>query len=108
VDALVATMHWISTHTAADIANALPASYTSNTLVTKADYIAGLSQDKAQFLPDGIMPAGGPKTVLAMEEFLGHATSSVNLGATFTNDFAIAANKLEGFTTTSAPAGASG
>jgi NitT/TauT family transport system substrate-binding protein len=108
VDALVATMHWINTHTAADIANALPTSYTSNTLVTKADYIAGLGQDKAQFLPDGIMPAGGPKTVLAMEEFLGHATSSVNLGATFTNDFAIAANKLEGFKTTSAPAGASG
>jgi NitT/TauT family transport system substrate-binding protein len=43
-----------------------------------------------------------------MEEFLGHATSSVNLGATFTNDFAIAANKLEGFTTTSKPAGANG
>jgi NitT/TauT family transport system substrate-binding protein len=108
VDALVATMHWINTHTAADIANALPSSYTSNALVTKADYIAGLSQDKAQFLPDGLMPAGGPKTVLAEEEFLGHATSSVDLAATFTNDFAVAANKLEGFSTTTNPAGASG
>ena len=108
VDALVATMHWISTHTATDIANALPASYTTNKLVTKADYIAGLTQDKTQFLPDGIMPAGGPKTVLGEEELVGHATASVNLGTTFTNEFAIAANKLEGFTTTSNPAGADG
>ncbi|HEX3782031.1 MAG TPA: ABC transporter substrate-binding protein [Pseudonocardiaceae bacterium] len=108
VDALVATMHWINTHTAADIANALPSSYTSNALVTKSDYIAGLAQDKAQFLPDGIMPAGGPKTVLAMEEFLGNATSSVNLGATFTNDFAIAANKTEGTSTISNPTRANG
>ncbi|WP_405884815.1 ABC transporter substrate-binding protein [Streptomyces sp. NBC_01136] len=108
VDALVATMHWINTHSAADIANKLPSSYVSNQLVTKADYITALNQDKGQFLPDGIMPAGGPKTVLATEELVGHATSKVNLGTTFTNDFAIKANKLEGFTTTTAPAGSNG
>jgi NitT/TauT family transport system substrate-binding protein len=108
VDALVATMHWINTHSAADIANKLPASFVSNQLVTKADYINALTQDKGQFLPDGIMPAGGPKTVLATLELVGHATSSVNLGTTFTNDFAIEANKTEGFKTTTAPAGANG
>ncbi|MFF4185407.1 ABC transporter substrate-binding protein [Streptomyces sp. NPDC001691] len=108
VNALVATMHWINTHSAADIANKLPSSYVSNQLVTKADYISALTQDKGQFLPDGIMPAGGPKTVLATEELVGHATSSVNLGTTFTNDFAIEANKTGGFTTTTAPAGSNG
>lgn len=108
VDALVATMHWINTHSAADIANELPQTYVQNSLVSKADYIAALTQDKGQFLPDGIMPAGGPKTVLAMEELIGTATSSVDLGATFTNDFAIAANKLEGFSITTTPAGAAG
>jgi NitT/TauT family transport system substrate-binding protein len=108
VDALVATMHWINTHTAADIANALPQSYVQNSLVSKADYITALTQDKGQFLPDGIMPAGGPKTVLAMEKLIGNANSPVDLSATFTNDFAVAANKAEGFTTTTTPAGADG
>ena len=108
VDALVATMHWINTHTAADIANELPQSYVQNSLVSKADYISALTQDKGQFLPDGIMPAGGPKTVLAMEELIGSATSSVDLSTTFTNDFAVAANQQEGYTTTTTPAGPQG
>jgi NitT/TauT family transport system substrate-binding protein len=108
VDALVATMHWINTHTAADIADKLPQSYVQNTLVSKADYISALTQDKGQFLPDGVMPAGGPKTVLTMEELIGSATPSVNLGTTFTNEFALAANKAEGTAVTTTPAGASG
>ncbi|MFI2200582.1 ABC transporter substrate-binding protein [Streptomyces sp. NPDC020192] len=108
VNALVATMHWINTHSAADIANKLPASFVENKLVTKADYITALTQDKGQFLPDGIMPAGGPKTVLASLEQVGDATSKVDLSTTFTNDFAIKANKTEGLTTTTTPAGANG
>ncbi|MEV6056629.1 ABC transporter substrate-binding protein [Streptomyces sp. NPDC052107] len=108
VDALVATMHWIDKHSAAEIADKLPQSFVQNQLVTKADYVSALTQDKGQFLPDGIMPAGGPKNVLATEELVGHATSKVNLGTTFTNDFVLAANKKEGFTTTTTPAGASG
>src|SRR6516164_1607853 len=63
VDALVATMHWISTHSAADIANALPPDFVSNALITKSEYITALAQDKTQFLPDGMMPASGPQVV---------------------------------------------
>jgi NitT/TauT family transport system substrate-binding protein len=98
VDALVATMHWINTHSAAAIANAMPPGYVSNGLTTKADYIAALAQDKGQFLPDGMMPASGPATVLAIEKFVGNVTGPVNLATTYTNQYAIAANKLEGFT----------
>ena len=97
VDALVATMHWISTHSAADIANAMPPAFVSNGLTTKAAYISELAQDKGQFLPDGMMPADGPATVLAIEKFIGNVTGSVDLTTTYTNQYAIAANKLEGF-----------
>jgi NitT/TauT family transport system substrate-binding protein len=98
VDALVATMHWISTHSAADIASAMPAAFVSNGLTTKAAYIAELAQDKGQFLPDGMMPASGPATVLAIEKFIGNVTGPVNLASTYTNTYATAANKLEGYT----------
>jgi NitT/TauT family transport system substrate-binding protein len=108
VDALVATMHWIATHSAADIANALPKDFVQNSTITKAQYIAGLTTDKGQFLPDGIMPAGGPKTVLAMEKLIGVDTNKVTLSHTFTNSYAVKANKLEGFKITTTPAGAAG
>jgi NitT/TauT family transport system substrate-binding protein len=97
VDALVATMHWISTHSAADIANAMPPAFVSNGLTTKAAYIAELAQDKGQFLANGTMPASGPATVLAIEKFVGNVTGPINLADTYTNKYAIAADKLEGF-----------
>ncbi len=108
VNALVATMHWIHTHSAADIANKMPPSFVNNANITKDQYIAGLDTDKGQFLPDGIMPAGGPKTVLAMEKQLGLDTSKVDISKTFTNDFATKANKDAGTEITTTPAGANG
>jgi len=96
VDALVATMHWINTHTAAQIADAMPPAFVSNSVVTKSDYITALNQDKDQFLPDGMMPAGGPQVVLSIDKLAGVVTGPVDLSTTYTNSFAIAANKLEG------------
>jgi len=98
VDALVATMHWISTHTAAQIAAKMPPDFVSNELTTRADYINALALDKGQFLPDGLMPKGGPAKVYAVEKFAGKITGPVNVTTTFTNKFAIKANQLEGFT----------
>lgn len=108
VDALVDTMHWINTHSAADIADKLPVSFVQNSTISKDQYIAGLTTDKGQFLPDGIMPAGGPKVIFAMEKGNGVDTSKVSISNTFTNKYALAANKLEGYTTTTTPAGADG
>jgi NitT/TauT family transport system substrate-binding protein len=108
VDALVATMHWINTHSAADIANKLPADFVQNSTISKDQYVAGLTSDKAQFLPDGIMPAGGPKVIFAMEKANGVDTSNISYADTFTNKYAQAANKLEGTSVTSQPAGSNG
>ena len=98
VDALVATTHWIATHSAAQIAAAMPADYVSNSLVTKPEYVSALAQDKTQFLPDGIMPATGPRVVEAIGKTAGTITGQPDLAATYTNSFAQAANKLEGYT----------
>ena len=98
VDALVATMHWINTHTAAQIADAMPPAFVSNGLTTKAAYTAELTADKGQFLPDGTMPAGAPETALAIDKFAGNISKPVNLATTYTNQYAVAANKLEGYT----------
>ena len=98
VDALVATMHWIQPlDTAAQIADAMPASYTSNGLTTKAAYTAELATDIGQFLPDGMMPAGAPQTALAIDKYAGNITKPANIRP-YTNSFVIAANKLEGYT----------
>ncbi|MFE9426493.1 ABC transporter substrate-binding protein [Kitasatospora sp. NPDC006697] len=109
VTALVATMQYISTHSAADIAAALPPTFTANGSVTKDDYVTALTQDKGQFLPDGLMPAGGPKNVLATEKLVGvKGAESVDLGKTFTNEFAQAADKALGVTPTTTPADGNG
>ena len=108
VTALTATMHWIHTHTAADIANKLPQSFVSNATITKAQYVAGLTTDKGQFLPDGIMPAGGPKVIFAMEKTLGVDTSKITYADTFTNTYVDNALKQLGITPTTTPAGANG
>jgi NitT/TauT family transport system substrate-binding protein len=108
VDALVATLHWINTHSAADIANKMPQQFVSNSTITKAQYIAGLQTDKGQFLPDGVMPSGGPKTVYTMEKVLGVDVGKVTLSNTFTTSYAMKANKLEGFTVQTNPAGTAG
>lgn len=86
----------------------LPPDYVQNPTISKAQYIAGLTTDKGQFLPDGIMPAGGPKTVYAMAKTIGTDVSKVKVGDTFTNTFVMAALKKEGLTATSTPAGPTG
>ena len=97
VDAMVATLHWISTHNAGDIADNMPSTFVNNGVTTKADYVSALSKDMGQFGSDGTMPADGPPTVLKMEQFVGNVTTPVNLSTTYTNSFVAAANKLEGY-----------
>ncbi len=94
VNAMVATMHWIHTHSAEQIADHLPKDFVSNPLSSKAEYVRALAEDKGQFLPDGLMPAGGPQTVLAVEKFAGKIHKPVDLAVTFDNSYAIKANAM--------------
>jgi NitT/TauT family transport system substrate-binding protein len=98
VDALVATLHYIATHSASDIADHMPPAFVANGVVTRADYISALSQDKGQFLPDGLMPANGPQTVLNTLKLVSKLKhpDSVDLGKTYTNEFATQANTVVG------------
>ena len=98
VNALVATMHWISTHSAAQIAAKMPPDFVSNQLTSRADYVAALAKDKNQFLPNGLMPKGGPAKVYDLEKKANKITGAVNVNNTFTNKFAIKANQLLGYT----------
>jgi NitT/TauT family transport system substrate-binding protein len=97
VSALVETMHWIDTHSAADIADKLPKDFVSNPLSTKDEYIKALAQDKGQFLADGMMPDGGPQTVYDVEKAAGKIKGEVDLNKTYTNEFALQANKDLGY-----------
>ncbi|MBU3067187.1 ABC transporter substrate-binding protein [Nocardia sp. NEAU-G5] len=96
VNALVETMHYINTHSAADIAAHLPPKFVSNELVTKDDYIKALDQDKGQFLPDGMMPAGAAQTAIAIDKFVGKLDGSVDVSKTYTDSYVIQANKTVG------------
>jgi NitT/TauT family transport system substrate-binding protein len=61
VDAFVRTMKWISTHDAADIAQKMPADYAGD---DPQLYQEAIKDSSPMFTTDGVMPEGGPETVL--------------------------------------------
>ncbi len=98
VNALVATLAWMKTHTAADVAAVMPADFVSNPLTSKDEYISALKADWGQFNIDGlgIMPENGPQTVFDIQKAAGKITGKVDLAKTYTNDFVMNAKKLLG------------
>ena len=97
VTAMVETMHWIGTHTAADIANNLPAQFVSNALSSKADYVKALSTDYGQFIPTAVMPPSGPQTAFNLDKIAGNITGPVDLSKTYTNQYVQNADKVLGY-----------
>lgn len=96
VNALVATLAWMKTHTAADVANAMPADFVSNQLTSKDEYIAALTADWGQFNIDGLgtMPESGPQTVYDIEKAAGKVTGEIDFSKTYTNEFVDAAKAM--------------
>jgi NitT/TauT family transport system substrate-binding protein len=92
VNAYVLTLHWIHTHTAAQIANKMPADYWVG---DKSGYIQALANQKSMFSATGLMPKGGPQIVLKLERQTNDqvGTNAVNLNTTYTNSYVATADK---------------
>jgi NitT/TauT family transport system substrate-binding protein len=90
VNAVVWTLKWIHTHSAAQIAAKMPADYAGSDMNL---YTSGWQQTLGFYSPDGIMPKDGPATqykiLAAFEPDL--PGKHVNLKATYTNAFALKA-----------------
>jgi NitT/TauT family transport system substrate-binding protein len=95
-NALVATLHWIQSHTAAQIADKMPADYYAG--VGKAQYTKALDAQKAIFSPDGVMPKGGPETVLKVLSSFDPSVKGhkIDLSKTYTTEFVTKANSTLG------------
>ncbi len=85
-NAFVRTLKYIDTHTAAEITDKLPKSFY---IADKAAYVQALADGKAMFTPDGVMPGGGPETVLnVLAAFSPNVKGkTVDLSKTYTTEF---------------------
>jgi len=86
VNAYVKTLKWMQTHTAAEIADKMPADYYAG---NKALYVTALQNQMAIFSPDGSMPSGAPQSVLNVEQQsnLISQGQQIDLSLTYTNEF---------------------
>ena len=85
-NAFVKTLHFINTHSAAEIADKMPKDFYVG---DKEGYVKALENGKAMFTPDGVMPEDGPKTVLAvLSEFSKNVQGkAIDLSKTYTTEF---------------------
>ena len=91
-DVFVKTLKWIHTHSAAQISAEMPSDYYAG--VGKAAYIKALQNEKGMYNPTGTMPAGGPKTCLAvLQANTDVKGKTIDLSKTYTNEFVQAATK---------------
>jgi len=94
VNAYVSTLTWIQGHSAAEIADKVPADYYKG--VGKDAYVAALDSEKGIFNPTGIMPPDGPATCLAVLGEFNTAVKgkSIDLTKTYTDEFVKAATPV--------------
>jgi NitT/TauT family transport system substrate-binding protein len=85
-NAFVKTLRFINTHSAAEIADKMPKDFYVG---DKEGYINALADGKSMFTPDGVMPAGGPETVLAVLSGFSKNVKgkTVDLSKTYTTEF---------------------
>lgn len=85
-NAFVKTLQWMSTHSANEIADKMPADYSQG---NKTLYASAVKSTLPMFTKDGVMPEGGPETVekvlKAFNPNIKNAT--IDLSKTFTTEF---------------------
>ena len=84
VNAYVATLKWIQTHTAADIADKLPADYYAG---DKAGYVQALTDSMGMFNPDGKMSQAALDSVLKINKAFKTGLDTIDLTKTYTSEF---------------------
>ncbi len=91
-NAFVKTLGWIGGHSAADIAAKMPAGYAGGDMAT---YTKSIDGSKGIFTADGVMPDGGPQTVLdvlgTFSPVVKPKKDSLDLSKTYTTTFVDAA-----------------
>jgi len=87
VRAGVKALKYIASHSEADVASKMPASYLE---IGRDLYLASLKANRPMFSPDGLMPADGPANVLKTLTLVDSKITpdKVNLKDTFDNSFA--------------------
>ncbi len=85
-NAFVRTLHFIATHSAAEIADKMPKDFYVG---DRDSYVKALADGKGMFTPDGVMPAGGPETVLSVLSAFSKNVKgkTVDLSKTYTTEF---------------------
>lgn len=85
-NALVKALHYINTHSAAEIAAVLPPEYHAG---GRAIYVQSLAHSKSMFTPDGVMPPDGPASVLRVLSAVSRAVRNkqIDLPKTYTTEF---------------------
>jgi NitT/TauT family transport system substrate-binding protein len=85
-NAFVKTLRYINTHSAADIAEKMPKDFYVG---DKEGYIKALDSGKGMFTSDGVMPKGGPETVLSVLSAFSKNVKgkNIDLSKTYTTEF---------------------
>ena len=88
-NALVLALRYIGQHSAEEIAAQMPVEFFAG---DRALYVDALRHSQATFTPDGVMPAGGPATVLKVLQAADRVVQSktIDLSKTYTTEFALA------------------
>ncbi|MER5598760.1 ABC transporter substrate-binding protein [Streptomyces sp. NPDC002265] len=85
-NAFVKTLKWMSTHSATEIADKMPADYSQG---NKTLYAEAIKSTLPMFTDDGVMPEGGPETVEKVLKAFNPAiqNADADLDKTYTTEF---------------------